>query len=209
MRDYYAKRAPVYEDVYRRPERAGDLARLAQWLQEGCRGRYVLEVACGTGYWSRILAEVAASVVAGDLLEETLAEARSIAPANVAFRRFDALDLPADLGTYDAAFAGLWVSHVPYEALDGFFLGLRSHLEPGATVSLIDNTRAQLVDYPIVREDAHGNTYQERTLADGSKHEVLKNFPTTARLDRAIADFGRRTGSLELEHFWAYRYVIG
>jgi hypothetical protein len=31
---------------------------------------------------------------------------------------------------------------------------------------------------PISRRDADGNTYQRRTLDDGSVHEVLKNFPT-------------------------------
>ena len=40
---------------------------------------------------------------------------------------------------------------------------------------------------PIARQDDEGNTYQIRKLADGSEHEVLKNFPAETELTEALA----------------------
>ena len=63
---------------------------------------------------------------------------------------------------------------------------------------------------PLSRRDAEGNTYQQRTLDDGSVHEVLKNFPTR---DEAIARLGPRARDAEWiahEHYWvlSYRTVL-
>lgn len=208
MRDYYKARASFYEDVYAKPERAADLAFLHEWVPSGCKDRRVLEVACGTGYWTRRIAAEAVHVVAGDLVPETIDQAQRSAPANVEFRRLDALDLPDDLGRFDAAFAGLWVSHVRRSDMVPFFVGLHRFLESGAVVTLIDNSTAQLADFPISRTDAHGNTYQQRTLADGQSHEVLKNFPTSDDLQRAVGDLGEQFEFRQLEHYWICRYRL-
>ena len=53
---YYAARAAEYENVYAKPERQSDLARLRETVPAYFVGRRVLEVACGTGYWTRLIA---------------------------------------------------------------------------------------------------------------------------------------------------------
>src|SRR5256885_17152605 len=71
--DYYAARAHEYERVYEKPERRDDLAILHRIIPELFLGRDVLEVACGTGYWTRRIGASAAHVTACDLVDEVLA----------------------------------------------------------------------------------------------------------------------------------------
>ena len=64
MLDYYEQRQPEYEAIYARPERQQDLAWLEREIVQRVSGRRVLEIACGTGYWTRRIAPAVLSVVA-------------------------------------------------------------------------------------------------------------------------------------------------
>lgn len=209
MQDYYAARAPYYDAVYLRPERREDIEWLTAYLPQRLQGRAVLEVACGTGYWTQHIAPASARMVATDLTPEPLAQAR-LRPGveRVQFERLDAYALPTALGRFTGAFAGLWFSHVPVQARQAFLLGLHQRLEPGARVLLIDNNEAQLRDFPIVETDADGNTYQRRTLRDGSTHRVLKNFPTEAELLSLLAGCGVQAEFRPLQNFWLLEYEL-
>jgi demethylmenaquinone methyltransferase/2-methoxy-6-polyprenyl-1,4-benzoquinol methylase len=208
MKAYYATRAPYYDDVYDQPERREDIVRLKQLLQNRFAGREVLEVACGTGYWSQHIAPVASSLVATDALREPLEVARQRpACSAVQFHRADAYGLPADLGRFDAAFAGLWLSHVPVKRRQLFLESLHSLLRPGARVVLIDNSEVQCAKWPIVETDADGNSYQRRQLRDGSYHRVLKNFPTEAELMAMTSAFAEAPRYEALQNFWWFEYA--
>ena len=61
MKAYYAARAPYYDAVYDKPERRADIAFLKAFLSSRFAQRSVIEVACGTGYWTQCIAPVAAS----------------------------------------------------------------------------------------------------------------------------------------------------
>jgi demethylmenaquinone methyltransferase/2-methoxy-6-polyprenyl-1,4-benzoquinol methylase len=208
MKTYYATRAPYYDDVYEQPERREDIARLRQLLGNRFAGRQVVEVACGTGYWSQHIAPVAAGLVATDALTEPLEVARQRpACAAVRFRQVDAYALPPDLGRFDAAFAGLWLSHVPVRRRRTFFASLHRVLQPGARVVLIDNSDVQCARWPIVETDADGDSYQQRQLKDGSSHRVLKNFPTEAELVAMTSAFAENARYEALQNFWLFEYT--
>lgn len=207
MRAYYASRAPYYDAVYLKPERARDIAFLADYLPAAFAGRSVLEVACGTGYWTQHLARTAARLVAVDAGPEPLAFARLRPHAErVTFRLQDAYTLPADLGEFDAAFAGLWFSHVPVERRAEFLRSLHARLRPRAKVIFIDNSEVQCREWPIVETDARGNTYQRRQLRDGSVHRVLKNFPAEDELRRLLSPFASNVSFRPLDNFWLLEY---
>jgi hypothetical protein len=55
MLDYYNKRLQEYETVYTKPERQADLNALLARLQTDMSRREVLELACGTGWWTERL----------------------------------------------------------------------------------------------------------------------------------------------------------
>ena len=57
---YYAERALEYERVYTKPERQSDHTSLHKMVAEFSDERRVLEVACGTGYWTHTAATTAA-----------------------------------------------------------------------------------------------------------------------------------------------------
>jgi demethylmenaquinone methyltransferase/2-methoxy-6-polyprenyl-1,4-benzoquinol methylase len=210
MRDYYARRAAYYERVYFKPERQADLRDMEAWLAGPFAGRYVLEVACGTGWWTPHGARHAAHWLATDLNPETLAVARSKAlPACVELATVDAYTL-AEVGDrrFDAAFAGCWWSHVPLQRLAGWLQTLHERLEPGARVVFLDNSFVQTSSTPISRRDKAGNTYQNRTLDDGSVHEVLKNFPSAASATAMLGPRARQVQWLDHVHYWVLSYEL-
>ena len=73
---YYATIAQQYERVYDKPERQEDLEVLRDKVADVLEGHTVLELACGTGYWTEVIAESAESVLATDVNDEMLALAR-------------------------------------------------------------------------------------------------------------------------------------
>lgn len=211
MAAYYVQRAAYYERVYFKPERQADLRAMEAWLATRFVGRHVLEIACGTGWWTPHGAARAAHWRATDLNPETMAVAKAKAamPAAVRFQPVDAYTL-AELGdeTFDAAFAGCWWSHVPLDRLQPWLDTLHARLQPGAVVVMLDNRLVPGSSTPISRTDAPGNTYQQRTLDDGSTHEVLKNFPTA---DEAIAALGPRARDPQWRawaHYWALAWTV-
>ena len=207
---YYASRASEYDRVYQKPERQSDLRQIEQWLPAVLAGATVLEVACGTGYWTKFIAPVASVVVALDSSPETLriAQERVVAP-NTEFHIGDAYDLPQFGRPFSAAFAGFWFSHVPIERQREFLLGLNSTLEAGARVVMLDNLFVEGSSSAIAEKDAKGNTYQLRRLGDGSAHHVLKNFPTESHL-HALAESasGRSCVYRRWQYYWSFEYRV-
>ena len=211
MRAYYAQRALIYERVYHKPERQAELRTMEAWLATPFAGRRVLEVACGTGWWTPHGARAARSWLATDLNPETLAVAQcKPMPPNVRFATVDAYTFAGIEGQrFDGAFAGFWLSHVPLARLPAWLHTLHQRLEPGARVVMLDNRYVEGSSTPLTRRDDAGNTYQQRPLDDGSVHEVLKNFPAR---DEALAALGARARKcewIEHLHYWVLSYEMG
>ena len=210
LESYYARRAESYERIFAKPERQAELRALEAWLPACFAGRHVLEIACGTGWWTPHGARDAASWLATDLTPETLAVARHKAvPAHVRFAIADAYTLdgvPAQ--AFDAAFAGFWWSHVPLARLPSWLALLHARLRPGAWVVMLDNRYVEGSSTPLARRDAEGNTYQVRHLDDGSTHEVLKNFPTQQAAFAVLGPRARDPRWHRWTHYWALTYSL-
>jgi ubiquinone/menaquinone biosynthesis C-methylase UbiE len=208
MQAYYAVRATEYDLIYRKPERQADLRQMERWVAGIFAGRRVLEVACGTGYWTQFFAPASQSVLAIDAAAETLRIARGRVPLDkVELRVGDAYALPVAPASCDAAFAGFWWSHVPRARIAAFVHGLHAALQPGAKVVLIDNRFVPGSSTPIAERDAEGNTYQARPLANGSVHRILKNFPTREELSASVAGVAQDLRYHAWEHYWALEYT--
>lgn len=208
---YYAKRAREYEQVYDKPERQFELTALRQIVAENFTGAQVLEIACGTGYWTAAYAPFAKSVLATDIGDEVLsvARAKGLAPDRVVFSQADAFALQTVAGDFNAGFVGFWWSHVLLNELDGFLRALHARLGAGARAMMIDNRYVEGSNHAITRVDDAGNSFQERTLADGSRHEVLKNFPDAHAVASRLAECGASDIVVEVsEHFWWATYVV-
>ena len=210
LRSYYALRAAEYDRIYAKPERQADLREIERWLAATLRDETVLEVACGTGWWTRVIAPVARAVLAIDAAPETLEIARArVSAAHVAFEVGDAYALPRRRAAFSAAFAGFWFSHVPRARQAEFLRGLNAALQPGAKVVLLDNRYVEGSSTPIVEQDAAGDTWQTRRLDDGSTHRVLKNFPGEAELRTlAASGLGSAVEHRLWDHYWAFTYRV-
>jgi SAM-dependent methyltransferase len=207
---YYTRRAHEYERIYEKPERQTDLERLRTWLRKALAGERILEVACGTGYWTAELAPVAAEIVATDASPEVLALVyeKQYPPNRVHFELADAYDLAHVAGRFTAGFAAFWWSHVPRERQPDFLASLHGRVGVGAAVVLLDNRYVAGSSTPIGRWDAAGNTYQRRRLADGTEHEVLKNFPTAADLEAVLTPVAQDLSITEFEYYWGAWYRV-
>lgn len=211
MAAYYARRAAEYDEVYAKPERQADIRRLEAALPAWFDGRSVLEIACGTGWWTPRAASRALRWLATDVNPETLAIARTRRmPPAVSLRQLDAYTFEglADNDRFDAAFAGFWWSHIPKARLGPWLQTLHQHLQPGARVVFCDNREVPGSTRPLARRDADGNTYQHRPLADGSWHEVMKNFPSR---DEALAVLGPRAVNprwIDSTYYWTLVYDL-
>ncbi len=201
---YYARRAAEYERIYAKPERQDDLAALRQRLRGLFAGRKVLELACGTGYWTEVIAPGATQVTAIDVNEEVLQIARGKRyPENrVTFMQGDCYAPPDSGRSHDALFAGFWWSHVSLGRMDDFLAAATRSVAPGALIAFLDNRYVEGSSSAISRRDEDGNSYQLRRLDDGSAHEVLKNFPADSELIRRAARRGWGAHVDLYTHFW-------
>ena len=204
LQKYYDRRANEYERIYDKPERQHELEWLRRRVPELMKGRSVLEIACGTGYWTQFIARSARKVEACDINESVLEIAREkpLPAGRVHFFKADAVSLEGVPPGCDAAFAGFWWSHVKKAQLSQFVANLGSKLERGAVIAILDNTYAEGSSTPVSRRDAEGNTYQLRRLANGEEHEVLKNFPTPQELAEAIRPIAAEAHLETLNYYW-------
>ena len=181
---YYAARAPEYDDWwYRRGRYELEPDALGRWWEDvaeadaalaafGPRGS-VLELAAGTGIWTRKLVRLAERVVAVDANPETLAlntdEAEHVAADVFKWQPPERFDL---------CFFSFWLSHVPDERLDDFWTLVRAALKPGGRIFLVDNN---VKGDPVHRgRERVDDGVERRRLNDGREFDIVKHYRTPA-----------------------------
>jgi SAM-dependent methyltransferase len=208
---YYERRAEEYERVYGKPERQADLAQLKAVLSKAFAGERVLEIACGTGYWTQFISKSADAIFATDCNAAVidLAHRKDYGSCSVAFALADAYSLDEVPYGCTAGFHGFWWSHVPLAKIDTFLSAYHARLPEGARIVMIDNAYVEGSSTPISRTDQEGNTCQIRKLQDGSQHEVLKNFPTEASLRRCLSEHATDVTVTSMQYYWLVEYRTG
>ena len=209
---YYAARAPEYDDWwYRRGRYTRDAEHERRWLRDVAEleerlrtfapSGDVLELAAGTGIWTRRLVPTANRVVAIDANAETLALNTPAADLVVA----DVFSwVPPQ--QFDVVFFSFWLSHVPEERFAEFWALVRAALRPGGRVFLIDSGPPETAgdgELPAgapqaprgVRPGAVGfaggaSSLEVRQLADGREFTIVKRFWQPNELTERVAGLG-------------------
>jgi len=154
--DYYRQRAPEYDDWWFRRDRydRGEEAN-SKWFAEaaeveaaldrfGPRGR-LLELACGSGIWTRRLALSAERLTAVDGSTEMLDlnRARLGGSTAVTYLHSDIFAWePTE--TYDVCFFSFWLSHVPEAQFENFWAKVGQALRPEGRVFFVDSLPSDL-----------------------------------------------------------------
>ena len=187
---YYDARAGEYDrDLYQDPASTDRIELLLTRLTPSGR---TLELACGTGIWTKLLTTRVQSLTAIDGSPEMLSAARQrLGDAPVTLLQVDLFDWqPAD--RYDTVFFAFWLSHVPPSRFDSFWGTLRNALATGGRVLFVD-TGPEEAGYERFVLGA-GIPMVERRLRDGTSYRVVKMLmsPQTLQPDwtRSV---GRRT----------------
>jgi ubiquinone/menaquinone biosynthesis C-methylase UbiE len=200
MQNYYGKRASVYDSSmgYDDDEKVRALLPIIEWVRDTMRGRHVLEIACGPGFWTQFASETAASIVASDFNQSTLEEARKkgLPSDRVSLLRADAYRLDLIPGIFDAILSVDWLAHVPISRMEGFLSGAIRRVRAGSPIMFIDQLPKEHSITGVF--DAEGNHIQERSLPDGSVFRVIKHYFSDDEIANLFAGFA---GDLSIQRY--------
>jgi SAM-dependent methyltransferase len=219
---YYRARAGEYDDWWERRGRFGrgpvhrrawveEIGQLVAELDSFAPTGDVLELAAGTGNWTRQLARHADRITAVDGSPETLEinRAKSRGTGEIDYVVADLFNWEPPR-RFDVVMLGFWLTHVPDERLDEFWALIERALEPDGRVFILDSAHPDLATkeagarYDVHYESAaaaHGTLDGEshraiRSLGDGREFQIVKRF---WRPGDFIADTTRRGWRFEAE----------
>jgi len=202
---YYSKRALEYEQIYHRddPVRQSEQNKIAEEIKKIFYNKNVLEIACGTGFWTNFLSEAAKEIVAIDNSNEVLEIAQSKKyKCSTYFQNCDAYNLPFSANSFDGGLANFWFSHIPKDKIELFLKGFHKVLLNKALIFIADNIFNESIGGKLVLDKTSGNTYKIRFLENGNKYKILKNYYSKEEL---IDIFSREGNILDFYYgncFW-------
>ena len=203
---YYRARAVEYDDWWRRVGRYdrgaeatarwhAEVAEVERALDSAALTGEVLELACGTGWWTERLARSATRLTCVDASPETVEVNRArLHDAGLPEPQYEVADLFAWAAkrTYDAVFFSFWLSHVPPARFASFWASIAAALKPGGRAFFIDSL-------PEETSTAHAHRMpnpdgvQERRLNDGRTFRIVKLFHDPGELTDRLATLSWQT----------------
>jgi SAM-dependent methyltransferase len=168
-------RGPQFNERWRAEVSVVESA-LDAWLTERSPDT-LLELACGTGLFTRHLARRVPRMTAVDASPEVLALNRNRvgAAANIEYVEADLFSWRPRT-RYDAVFFSFWLSHVPDDRFAAFWDTVAAALAPDGAAYLIDSAfdpSSMAKDHVVPRLDAEIVT---RKLNDGREFRIVKRF---------------------------------
>lgn len=217
--EYYRARAGEYDEWFLRQGRydrgaahrdewfaeVGVAERAVKdWLPEGD----ILELACGTGLWTRHIATPGRRVVAVDAAPEVLALNRKrVASDRVTYVVADLFSWQPPRESFDAVFFGFWLSHVPESRFEDFWCLVGSALRPGGPAIFVDSQRAQY-STALNHGPLDDSGVSERLLNDGRSFRIVKVFHEAADLESRLARLGWVGEVRTTRQFFLYGKVV-
>jgi SAM-dependent methyltransferase len=176
-------------------------------LLKASRPGHVLELACGTGLWTRHLAKTYLRVTAVDAAPEVVAINRArVASNRVDYVVADLFSWAPARAMYDLVFFGFWLSHVPAASFEPFWQLVRRALRPGGTAFFVDSLREQ-TSTAVDQRELDDSGVVGRTLNDGRSFRVVKVFYQPEPLQQRLAHLGWNGAVTTTGKFFLYGVV--
>ena len=201
---YYRKRAGEYDEWWFRTGRYDHGPELnAAWhadvsaveralcaFADARRPQNALELACGTGLFTRWLAPRVGTLLALDASPEVQAINRARVDAdNVTYEIAD-LFAWEPAGRYDLVFMSFWLSHVPDDRFDDFWRKVRASLADGGSAYVIDSGWDMTSTAKNHATPDRQAGIAQRKLNDGSEYRIVKIFHEPDALAQRLASLG-------------------
>jgi SAM-dependent methyltransferase len=169
-------------------------------------GAHVLELAPGSGQWTDRYVDRAASVLGVDASPEMVERARQRLGPRAAKVRFEIADLFVWTPSrpHDAVVVCFFLSHVPDARLDALLRVVASALRPGGALFYVDSLPAMSSGRADVPPFPRSGEVQHRTLLDGRRFDVVKNFWPAERLAARFAAAGLDADVRETATYFQY-----
>lgn len=210
--EYYSKRAKEYDEIYYRPDkiRLREQKFIAEYIKKIFKGKYVLELACGTGFWTRYLLKSARKILATDYSNNMLeiASRRLAKNFNTILLKADAYNPPISFPKYNAAMVNFWFSHIPRKRIKKFLATLHSRLSKNSVVIFIDGVYIEGLGGELILKDKHKDSFKRRTLNLGEQFDILKNYYSEEELKAIFSKHSKRLEIKYLTNFWIVKYQI-
>ena len=212
--EYYRARAPEYDDwFYRRGRYDQGEAHTRQWNAEAQQVRdqlhsasgfaHILEMAPGTGIWTKELIKIGEGLTALDASPEMININRAkLLSAQVEYQQADLFEW-RPTRQYDMVFFGFWLSHVPSETLTVFLDTVHRALKPAGRLFIVDSKGVDLAKSHTQTEDLDGDR-QQRVLSDGRRYEIVKIYYDPGQLSATLRAHGFDIEVKTTDNFFLY-----
>lgn len=214
--EYYKARAPEYDEWFLRTGRYDHGPKLKElWFSEveelkkelkrfKPKGE-VLELACGTGWWTEQLARYAKHITAVDASSEVLViNKKKLRGKNVSYIEADLFNWLSSR-KYDVVFFSFWLSHVPPEQFDNYWKLMRKCLNPDGRIFFIDSLKSEESEKTYTVNNPENST-SLRKLNDGRTFNIVKVFYQPEILAVNLKQIGWNIHVKSTENYFLYGY---
>jgi demethylmenaquinone methyltransferase/2-methoxy-6-polyprenyl-1,4-benzoquinol methylase len=200
---YYDDRADTYDKLYRRrdeydlgPQGNASWSAATSVLESSIRSLEVrgsvLEIACGTGLWTRWLAPRASRLVCVDASSRMLQRNRALVGGpRVEYVLADVFEWEPE-ESFEVIVMGFFISHIPPGRFPGFWDGIRRWLARDGVVWFCDDSAGP--DRPRTGDRVPGVPHANRRRLGDREYAIVKVFYAPDELEAKLNGLGWEAG---------------
>lgn len=163
----------------------------------------ILELACGTGWWTKELVKYADRLTAIDAINEVIEINKKKNPQHKIKFITEDIFRWNPTARYDAAFFSFWLSHVPVELFNQFWERVKKALKPGGRVFFIDSLKSEGLEKTYTINNPADMT-SLRKLNDGNTFRIIKVFYQPQLLEKQLTSLGWKVKVKQTNRYFIY-----
>lgn len=207
---YYEARMPYFEDTYLKESTSKDRELIKIQLKKHLCGKRILEVGCGTGYWTSVMLPIASEYLGFDQSQTAVSvcsEKFSDFP-NTNFLQGNIYSWVNTNFHFDVIVGGFIISHLDRKFVRDINTFLKQRIKENCWVVWYDNSFKEGFSIPIKNTDVRGNDIQPRQLENGKRCKIIKNFYNENELREIFSKESSEFSLLFFDHYWFIKYRL-